>query len=30
MRTGMKKRVLLVDDDFAVLAGFAGVLVSEG
>jgi CheY-like chemotaxis protein len=30
MRTGMKKRVLLVDDDFAVLAGLAGVLVSEG
>ena len=29
MRTGMKKRVLLVDDDFAVLAGLAGVLVSE-
>jgi CheY-like chemotaxis protein len=26
----MKKRVLLVDDDFAVLAGLAGVLVSEG
>ena len=30
MRTGMKKRILLVDDDFAVLAGLAGVLVSEG
>jgi CheY-like chemotaxis protein len=30
MRTGMKKRVLLVDDDFAVLAGLAGALVSEG
>jgi CheY-like chemotaxis protein len=30
MRTGMKKTVLLVDDDFAVLAGLAGVLVSEG
>jgi len=30
MRTGMKKRVLLVDDDFAVLAGLAGVLASEG
>lgn len=26
----MKKTVLLVDDDFAVLAGLAGVLVSEG
>ena len=30
MRTDMKKKVLLVDDDFAVLAGLAGVLVSEG
>ena len=30
MRTRMKKRVLLVDDDFAVLAGLAGALVSEG
>jgi CheY-like chemotaxis protein len=30
MRTGMKKRILLVDDDFAVLAGLAGALVSEG
>ena len=27
---GNEKRVLLVDDDFAVLAGLAGVLVSEG
>ncbi len=26
----MKKKVLLVDDDFAVLAGLAGVLLSEG
>jgi CheY-like chemotaxis protein len=26
----MRKRVLLVDDDFAVLAGLAGALVSEG
>jgi CheY-like chemotaxis protein len=30
MRTRMKKRVLLVDDDFAVLAGLTGALVSEG